>query len=112
MFGSGNPVKKLGTDKNTPLLVRTPLRHRPHETVYISDATIHFFLNDSHPAAIDVFGVQGRLVTTQNLNSLGRGSWQWTWNGQTQSGVPVRRGIYFVRLRQASAHSVFRVVKS
>jgi len=70
---------------------------RPNPLVY--DATIRFTIpGDGGRFSLAVFGVSGRLVRTLADRPGRRGLHEATWDGCSDSGVPVSSGIYFIRL--------------
>ncbi|MCB0271146.1 MAG: hypothetical protein KDH95_23500, partial [Calditrichaeota bacterium] len=47
---------------------------------------------------LDIFDLNGRLVTTIADGSFGTGRHEATWDGSTANGQPVASGVYFCRL--------------
>ncbi len=60
--------------------------------------TIAFTLPQPATVQLDIFDLNGRLVTTIADGSFGVGRHQATWNGSTAKGEPVASGVYFCRL--------------
>ncbi|MCB9069076.1 MAG: T9SS type A sorting domain-containing protein [Calditrichae bacterium] len=60
--------------------------------------TIAFTLPQPATVQLDIFDLNGRLVTTIADGSFGVGRHQSTWNGSTADGQPVASGVYFCRL--------------
>ncbi|MCB9069084.1 MAG: T9SS type A sorting domain-containing protein [Calditrichae bacterium] len=60
--------------------------------------TIAFTLPQPATVQLDIFDLNGRLVTTIADGSFGVGRHQATWDGSTADGQPVASGVYFCRL--------------
>jgi hypothetical protein len=63
----------------------------------LSSTVISFFLEQSEKASLNIFDVNGRLVTTLGDASFEEGHHEITWN----AGV-VNAGIYFLRIETAT----------
>ena len=60
--------------------------------------TIAFTLPQPATVQLDIFDLNGRLVTTIADGSFGVGRHQSTWDGSAANGEPVASGVYFCRL--------------
>ncbi len=60
--------------------------------------TIAFILPQPATVQLDIFDLNGRLVTTIADGSFGVGRHQATWDGSNTNGEPVASGVYFCRL--------------
>ncbi|MCB0264657.1 MAG: VCBS repeat-containing protein [Calditrichaeota bacterium] len=60
--------------------------------------TIAFTLPQPATVQLDIFDLNGRLLTTIADGSFGAGRHEATWDGSTANGEPVASGMYFCRL--------------
>jgi len=73
---------------------------------FVSMTTISFTLTSGSPVNIQVYDINGRLVTTlADGVSLPEGNHEVTWNGSDLNGNSVSAGVYFCRI---SASETFR----
>jgi hypothetical protein len=71
---------------------------------------IAFTLASSCQARLDIYDIQGRLVSTLLNEIRGAGPYGQTWNGRDHSGHRVAGGTYFVRLEAGGETMTRKVV--
>ncbi|RMH71615.1 MAG: T9SS C-terminal target domain-containing protein [Gemmatimonadetes bacterium] len=71
--------------------------------------TIQYQLPDRQAVRLNIYDVQGRLITTLVDQTQPAGTYQLVWNGTDAQGQAVRSGVYFYRLDTSSG---FRARKS
>jgi hypothetical protein len=64
---------------------------------------IRMSLSERTSARLQIFGVDGRLVSTLLNEEVGPGTREVTWNGRDGSGRPVASGAYFCRLETSGS---------
>ena len=69
--------------------------------------TLHFGRALEHPATLTVFDAAGRAVATFPAPA---GAASAAWSGRDEAGMPVRSGLYFVRLDGAGERRLTRMV--
>jgi hypothetical protein len=85
-----------GSAKNTGRLVLD----RPQVSSTGREVALRFELPVAGPVSLEVFDPAGRRVRTLVARQeLGAGPHSFTWDGADQAGVPLRHGVYLVRLR-------------
>ena len=83
----------------TPQPATSPAELLPgYPSPFNSLITIAFTLPQPATVQLDIFDLNGRLVTTIADGSFGVGRHQATWDGSTADGQPVASGVYFCRL--------------
>lgn len=99
--GTAGTVSIVATDASrlkTTLQPIPPLGAAPIEIRYV--------LGSSGAASLDLFDVRGRLVRRLDQGVHSAGEYVRIWSAQTDDGVPVSQGVYFVRLRSgAESHT-------
>jgi hypothetical protein len=86
-----------GTD---PLCILSLAPNPFHESIRVS-----YELRTAGPVSLDVYDVEGRLVTTQPLGCLMPGRHGTEWAGNTAGGGRRGSGLYFMRLRGSGVES-------
>jgi flagellar hook assembly protein FlgD len=71
----------------------------PAPNPFRASTSIGFHLERPGRVAGEIYDLHGRLVTRfeERVYAVGRG--RFTWDGRTESGVPLDSGVYFYRLR-------------
>lgn len=72
--------------------------------------TISFDVPRAGPVSLAVFDVRGRLVRTLVDASLEVGRHRVTWDGRDAHGAAAASGVYFARLRDATARKTIKMV--
>jgi hypothetical protein len=91
----GTNVAELGVSGSTLRFERNyPNPFRPR-------TTFRYSLPDASPVRLDIFDVQGRLVTTLVREFRGAGPHSITWDGRNATGALLAGGVYFARLQSA-----------
>jgi len=90
LTGSSDGLQ-VGSSNLTELFQATP-------NPFNSSTNIRIFLPSSRSTRLEVFDIQGRLVTKLVDGMLGAGEHQFRWNGLDESGRSVSSGTYFYRL--------------
>jgi flagellar hook assembly protein FlgD len=83
---------------NAPLLSGIALRTNYPNPFGAGGTTIHFALPQAMPARLVVYDVAGRAVRTLVSGMQQAGELRVTWDGRTQTGTRVGRGVYVYRL--------------
>jgi hypothetical protein len=60
---------------------------------------------------IEVFDIRGRLVNTLINAQISAGIHRASWNGENKSGQPVASGVYYYRIKYASARERRTAIK-
>lgn len=71
--------------------------------------SITFFVPSRQAASVDVFSVEGRLVSTLHSGVIDGGIHTMVWDGKSAAGRAVSPGIYFLRL-QAGGEQISRKI--
>lgn len=66
---------------------------------------IHFVLEKTGSAALEVFDAAGRGVSGVEWTALSAGAHAWTWDGRDKDGHKAPSGVYFTRLRSSGRES-------
>jgi hypothetical protein len=74
------------------------------------DVTIEYVFYDSGPARLEVFDVAGRRVRVLFDGAGTPGAHSAHWDGNDDMQRPLPSGVYFLRLKSATATSVRKVV--
>jgi hypothetical protein len=69
----------------------------------VAATRIRFSLSERTSARLQIFGVDGRLVSSLLNEEVGPGTREVTWNGRDGSGRPVSSGVYFCRLETSGS---------
>ena len=75
------------------------LLYAPFPNPIAGRATLRFDLARAGDVALEVFDLSGRRASTLLRGALEPGRYSVPWNGLGEDGVPVRAGLYFVRLK-------------
>ncbi|MFH1312308.1 MAG: MBL fold metallo-hydrolase [Candidatus Eisenbacteria bacterium] len=78
---------------------------------FTSQTTFGFSVPEEGRVTLDVFDTTGRFINGFSTPGSASSSGTLTWDGRTFSGESVSPGVYFVRLRGASAVTAHKVVK-
>jgi len=57
-----------------------------------------------------VFTLDGDVVTTLHRGRLGAGTYNFVWDGTNMAGLPVARGIYFIRVVAPGIDEIRKVI--
>lgn len=76
----------------------------------MGQTTISFHLASPAEIRLEIFDLSGRCLTTLLDESVGAGDGTVVWNGRDRRGAAVAPGAYFIRLTQAEAMRVERLV--
>jgi endonuclease/exonuclease/phosphatase family metal-dependent hydrolase len=79
------------------------LLYAPFPNPIAGRATVRFDLARAGDVALEVFDLSGRRASTLLRGTLEPGRYSIPWNGLGEDGVPVRAGLYFVRLKAPGA---------
>ena len=79
------------------------LLYAPFPNPIAGRATVRFDLAHAGDVALEVFDLTGRRASTLLRGALEPGRYSIPWNGLGEDGVPVRAGLYFVRLKAPGA---------
>ncbi|HTR97150.1 MAG TPA: S8 family serine peptidase [Candidatus Acidoferrales bacterium] len=71
----------------------------------------HFSLARPGPALLEVFGVGGERIWSQDLSGLPAGQHMVVWQGQRSNGAHVGTGLFFVKLRTADGVKSTRLAR-
>lgn len=92
----------------TPVVEVSSLRNSPNP--FADMTTISFALTSGSPVSIEVYDINGHLVTIlADGVSLPEGNHEVTWNGSDLNGNPISAGVYFCRISTAETsrrHSI------
>jgi histidinol-phosphate aminotransferase len=72
--------------------------YQAYPNPFNSSATIKIYLPQSSKTRVEIFDIQGRLVTKLADDYLGAGEHGFHWNGRNESDKSVSSGSYFYRL--------------
>lgn len=72
--------------------------------------TISFAANAGAPACASVYDVSGRKVARLAGSTYGDGIRTFRWNGRSDGGAPLARGVYFVRAEAGRATATAKLV--
>jgi subtilisin family serine protease len=72
--------------------------------------TIRFSLPQAGEARVGIYDTGGRRVRTVADGSFAAGAHELGWNGRDASGVPLRSGVYFVRVESPNDVQTHRIV--
>lgn len=79
------------------------LLYAPYPNPLAGRATVRFDLARAGDVALEIFDLGGRRASTLVRGALEPGRYSLQWNGLGEDGVPVRAGLYFVRLTSPGA---------
>jgi len=79
------------------------LLYAPFPNPIAGRATVRFDVARAGDVALEVFDLSGRRASTLLRGALEPGRYSVQWNGLGEDGVPVRAGLYFVRLKAPGA---------
>ena len=82
----------------------------PHPNPFNPSTTLRFGLARGQNVRLDVFDVRGAHVRTLEEGYRGEGAHQVSWDGRHDNGRLAASGVYFARLKTASAAQVQRMV--
>jgi hypothetical protein len=71
--------------------------------------SIGFTLAAPSDVRVDIYSVVGRVVSTIEPGTLGTGAHTITWDGTSESGDPLGRGLYFVRMTTSTGMTTMKV---
>jgi hypothetical protein len=71
--------------------------------------SIGFTLAGTSDVRVDIYSISGRVVRTIEPGTLSSGLHSMTWDGTSDSGVPLGQGIYFVRMTTSAGVSTMKV---
>jgi hypothetical protein len=108
------------TDPNTPqtgvvdelLATKRPLNsllEQNYPNPFNSSTTIQFDLPKTSDISLQIFDLNGRLVSTLKNGSCPAGVYSLSWNGRTQNGESVSSGIYYAVLKTNAQRSVIKM---
>lgn len=83
---------------------------RNYPNPFNESTVIDFALNIDRRVKIDVYDLNGRLVTRLFEGQLAAGAHRFTWNGKDWAGRAVTSGLYFYTLQSSSERTVGRMV--
>ena len=79
------------------------LLYAPFPNPIAGRATVRFDVARAGDVTLEVFDLSGRRASTLHRGALEPGRYSVQWNGLGEDGVPVRAGLYFVRLKAPGA---------
>jgi hypothetical protein len=94
------------------IYLRGSFPHVPRAPRAGEDPSLLVGLPRAMQARLELFDLQGRRVRTLADGLLPRGVTRVTWDGRDASGVRVRRGMYFARLRTPRVVRTARILWS
>ena len=98
---------EVGRPEAFPLkLALLPLRPNPTN----GSTTIRFLLPRPEKVSLRVYDVSGRLVRKLAEGKFASGESRFDWDGQSDGGLPVSGGVYFVRLQAGDQARTERLV--
>ncbi len=71
--------------------------------------SIGFTLAEASNVRVDIYSINGRIVRTIIPGSMGPGSHSMTWDGTSDSGELLGRGVYFVRMTTSTGTTTMKV---
>jgi hypothetical protein len=85
---------------------------RPYPTPFRAWARVPFSIASEVPrrATIEVFDIQGRKVGALMDRFLGKGVYEFTWDGRGAGGQKLASGVYFLRFAVGEHQDVRKVV--
>jgi hypothetical protein len=108
LFGAFEPACHSGSSATELALSRAaappqPLTlHQNHPNPFNPSTRIEYYLPSEVHVTIDVYDVQGRLVSRLVDGIRQRGEHSVEWNGRNNLDRPVRTGVYFCRIKIGS----------
>ena len=100
------------TGVSEPTTATPALRVVATPNPFRSAAGISFDMPEAGRAAIDVFDVHGRKVSSIHDGIFPQGSNQARWDGLSDQGQQVPAGVYFIRVASRSAYASTKVLKT
>jgi len=82
----------------------------PEPNPFAAATSVQFFLAADGPAAVTVYGIDGRRVAVLADRTFSAGTHDLRWDGRAEDGTPAPTGIYFVELRAAGLHTTRKVL--
>lgn len=73
-------------------------------------ARVRYAIPETGGVTLDVFDAAGRTVSSLFSGPQARGEYAMTWAGTAGDHAALRRGVYFIRLRNATATAVRKIV--
>ncbi len=86
-----------------------PLLEQNYPNPFNSSTTIQFDLPKTSDISLQIFDLNGRLVSTLKNGSCPAGVYSLSWNGRTQNGESVSSGIYYAVLKTNEQRSVIKM---
>lgn len=72
--------------------------------------TVQLDLAQGGQVTVMVFTLDGDVVTTLHRGRLGAGTYNFVWDGTNMAGLPVARGIYFIRVVAPGIDEIRKVI--
>ncbi|HRS65787.1 MAG TPA: FlgD immunoglobulin-like domain containing protein, partial [Spirochaetia bacterium] len=72
--------------------------------------TLQLDLAQGGQVTVMVFTLDGDVVTTLHRGRLGAGTYNFVWDGTNMAGLPVARGIYFIRVVAPGIDEIRKVI--
>ncbi|MFH2051164.1 MAG: DUF5005 domain-containing protein [bacterium] len=94
----GTPLREGAPGEGGPVLAAAPNPFNPRTEV-------SFRLDEAQPVTVAVYDVAGRMVKSLADGAFPAGAHTLTWDGRDHAGRSCPAGIYFCRLRTATAQS-------
>jgi hypothetical protein len=80
-----------------------------HPNPFQDQLSIGFTLTEPSDVRVDIYSVVGRIVRTMEPGTLGSGSHTLTWDGTSDGGTSLGRGVYFVRMTTSTGMTTMKV---
>ena len=61
--------------------------------------TIRYLLPEAGNVAINIYDIEGKIISTLLNNKQSPGTYEVTWNGKNKQGMPVVSGVYFYKIQ-------------
>ncbi|MCD4795327.1 MAG: T9SS type A sorting domain-containing protein [Bacteroidales bacterium] len=73
------------------------------------ETTISFSLNEASYVSIDIYNIEGKKIKSLLSSHLDAGRHNIVWKGTNESGEPVRKGVYFYKIK-AEEHQAVKMM--
>lgn len=110
-FWGGSPVATTAVDPDAPRVPRVFAARLAGPNPSVASTAIQFDLPTARAVAVELFGVDGRLVRRLVEGRREAGRHTALWDGADGEGRRVVPGMYFARVRAGQSQATLRIVR-
>jgi len=100
----------VGSEGNTAPVLTMLTGARPNP--FTPETAILFAVNHGERVRVDIFDTRGRMVRALVDEYCSPGGYSRVWDGRDSRGIPVRSGVYFVRMRAGDYGATSKIVRA